>query len=108
MTPRGWTGLAIIAALSATSCSREHKYESVCQVVRRDVVERDKDGKAAVVDMELEWDPCPGDQFQVIRSGKEFAACTEKYGVGDYVPVIVKHFWDDRGYYRWDIEKLGD
>lgn len=31
-----------------------------------------------------------------------------KYGVGDFVPVVVRHFWDDRGYYRWDIEKLGD
>jgi hypothetical protein len=61
-----------------------------------------------LVDLELEWDPCPGDQFQVIRGNKDFAACTEKYAEGDYVPVRVKQWWDERGFYRWDIFQLGD
>ena len=37
-----------------------------------------------------------------------FAECTAKYDVGDEVPVYVRHWWDDRGYYRWDIERMGD
>lgn len=98
-------GLAL-ALVPACTHGEEH-YESVVQVVRRDVVEQaDKD--TTEIDFEVEWDACPGDQFQVIRGGKEFADCTQKYEVGDFVPVQVKRFWDVRGYYRWDIEKLGD
>jgi hypothetical protein len=84
------------------------RYESVVQILHRDVVEQDKEGKITQVDIEVEWDPCPGEQFQMIRGGPEFAACTEKMKVQDYVPVVVLHWWDARGYYRWDIEKLGD
>lgn len=86
----------------------EHRYASVCQLIDREVVERAEDGSPEQVDLELEWDPCPGDQFQVVRGGKEFAACTAKYEPGDYVPVKVVHFWDGLGFYRWDIEQLGD
>ncbi len=92
----------------ATGCHPEKRYESVVQVVAKRKVETDADGKPVVLDMELEWDPCPGDQYQVIRGDKEFAACSEKYGVGDYVPVVVRHMWDPRGYYTWDIERVGD
>ncbi len=87
----------------------DQRYESVVQIVRKQTVELTDDRKAAnVLDMEVEWDPCPGDQFQVIRGDKAFAACAEKYGVGDLVPVVVRHIWDARGYYVWDIERLGD
>lgn len=99
-------GLVLFGAIAG--CSREHHYESVCQIVRKEAVELDKDGKPATIDMELEWDPCPGDQFQVIRGNKDFAACVEKYDVGDLVPVVAKQWWDPRGFFRWDIEKLGD
>ena len=86
----------------------EERYTSVCQLIKRDVVELGADGTPDQVDLELEWDPCPGDQYQVVRGGKDFAACTAKYQTGDYVPVKVVHFWDGLGFYRWDIEQLGD
>lgn len=104
-------GFAAVLAIGASyvGCSaKERKFESVCQLISKRVVERSEDGKAELVDLELEWDPCPGDQFQVIRGGKEFAACAEKYSEGDYVPVRVKQWWDEHGYFRWDIYQLGD
>lgn len=85
----------------------EHHFESTCQVVRKDVVETDDKGVAQVVDVELEWDPCPGDQYQVVRGGKDFAACMEQYELGKLVPVLVKHWWDNRGYYVWDVYQVG-
>lgn len=95
-------------ALFLLSCApKEERFESVVQIVSRTVVEK-VDGKASQVDFEVEWDPCPGDQFQVIRGNQAFSECSEKYKTGMYVPVVVKHFWDDHGFYRWDIEKLGD
>lgn len=108
-------GAATIVVLAAigfagwkTQQHPEHRYVSVVQLIHRDVVEKDENGVPEQVDLELEWDPCPGDQYQVVRGGKEFAECTKDYGAGDYLPVKVVHFWDDMGFYRWDIEQLGD
>jgi len=83
-------GLLLVVGGALAACSTPKRYESAVQIVRK------------------EWDACPGDQFQVIRGGKAFAECTAKYDVGDEVPVYVRHWWDDRGYYRWDIERMGD
>lgn len=102
-------GTFFLLTLSALGCGhKEERFESAVQIVRKEVIEKDEKGATTAMDFEAEWDACPGDQFQVIRGGAEFAACADKYGPGDYVPVIVKHFWDPRGYYRWDIERLGD
>ncbi len=108
-TTRAAITLAVILGAIATSaCSKTHRYESAVQIVRKDVVEKDANGVTQQIDYEVEWDACPGDQFQVIRGSKAFAECTDKYGVGDTVPVYVTHFWDERGFYRWDIERMGD
>ena len=103
--------MAVIAvlALPLLACGKaDRRFESVCQIVRRDVVEQDKAGVPAVIDLEFEWDPCPGDQFQVVRGDKAFAACTERYKLGSLVPVLVRQWWDDRGYYTWDVYQVGE
>jgi hypothetical protein len=95
-------------AVLASACGKpEHRFESTCQLVRRDAVEVNDKGETEVVDIELEWDPCPGDQFQVVRGGKDFAACMDQYEVGKLLPVLVKHWWDNRGYYVWDVYQVG-
>lgn len=76
---------------------REHRYESVCQVIRKDVVEEDGKGQPQMLDVELEWDPCPGDQFQVVRGGPDFAQCMQDVPRGSLQPVLVKHWWHTRG-----------
>lgn len=104
-------GLLVTAlvAMTVAGCSKPaERFESVVQIVKRRKVDVDAEGKTTAIDFELEWDPCPGDQFQVVRGDKEFAACTDKYRSGDFVPVMVRHWWDDRGFYRWDIERMGD
>lgn len=102
-------GAFVCSALLGSGCKpKDSQFESVCQIVHRDVVEVDGSGKPALVDYELEWDPCPGDQFQVVRGSKDFAACMNKYDIGDYVPVRVVHHWDSRGYFTWDLFQVGD
>ena len=76
-------------AIALAGCHRSKSYESVCQIVRSDAVEKNEKGETTLLDLELEWDPCPGDQFQVVRGGKEFAACMAKHKEGDLVPVRV-------------------
>ena len=80
----------------------------MCQLIRRDVVEADEKGEPQLLDVELEWDPCPGDQFQVVRGGKDFAKCMSRYPVGEMLPVRVVHWWDNRGYFRWDVYQVGE
>ena len=110
-----WLGAGLTLGLGAIAYGGwllqrhpESRYTAVCQIIERDVVEVNAAGAPAQVDLELEWDSCPGDQFQVVRGGADFAACTARYEVGDYVPVKIVHFWDELGFYRWDIEQLGE
>lgn len=101
--------LAAFALATATSCHRKPKqYESVVQLVRYDVAERDENGKPTLVDVELEWDPCPGDQMETVRGGPAFAECMAKHKVGEMLPAFVVTSWDERGYYQWDITKVAE
>jgi len=101
--------LALVGLLSLASCrEKERHFESVCQLIRRDEIDTDKDGKATQVELELEWDPCPGEQFQVIRGGADFAACMSRYAVGDMLSVSVIQRWDPHGFYTWDLDRVGD
>jgi hypothetical protein len=42
-----------------------------------------------------------------VRGDAAFAECMTQYEVGDALPVVVRHWWDSRGYYVWDIESVG-
>src|SRR4051812_6265816 len=99
---------AALLFLFVLGCKLEGRYESVCQLIRREVIEVDGLGAPQQVDIELEWDPCPGDQFQVVRGGAAFARCLARYEVGDMLPVRVRHYWDTRGFYKWDVYQVGD
>ena len=101
-------GLLALLCAAVSGCKpKEEKFESVCQLIRREVVSVDEKGPV-ILDVELEWDPCPGDQFQVVRGGREFAACMAKYKIGDFLAVHVVRHWDTRGYYEWDLSLVGD
>ncbi len=104
----GAIGLTAIVGATAGCTHKDETFQSTARVVRGFNAEVDENGKPIVVDVELEWDPCPGDQFQMVRGGPEFAACVQKYKRGELVQAEVKHYWDTRGFYRWDISKLGD
>ncbi|MFO0667333.1 MAG: hypothetical protein U0174_25510 [Polyangiaceae bacterium] len=101
--------VAVLAfGLSLSSCKpKEENYQSVLQLIRRIDVEKNDKGEVEQADFEFEWDPCPGDQIQMVRGGKDFALCMQKYEPGDYVPVSVKHYWNPLGYYTWDVYEIG-
>lgn len=98
--------LLALAAVITAGCHPTERFESVCQIVHSEVIEVDDKGKALIHEVELEWDPCPGEQYQVVRGGPEFAQCIKEHAVGTLVPVEVEHFWDARGYYRWEVTKV--
>lgn len=103
---------ALLAALSLLllgSCrEKERHFESVCQIIRLDVLGTTDNGQPNQIEVELEWDPCPGEQYQVIRGGQDFAACMARFHVGDMTSVGVVQRWDEHGYYTWDIHRVGE
>jgi hypothetical protein len=105
LTRRGWVPLLLLALASCRT--KERHFESVCQLIRFDVLEAEGN-KPTQVELELEWDPCPGDQFQVLRGGPEFAACMSRHRVGDMLSVGVVQKWDPHGFYTWDIERIAE
>lgn len=102
--------LVLLASQAALGCERhpETRFESNVQFVSRRDVTLDAKGGVVTADFELEWDPCPGDQYQYVRGGREFSACMTKYEKGDYLAVKVRHYWDTRGFYRWEVFQVGD
>ena len=103
-------GFGMVLVLTATlGCNphEETRFESNVQLVSRRDVTLDAKG-VVTADFELEWDPCPGDQYQYVRGSREFSACMSKYDKGDYLAVKVRHYWDTRGFYRWDVFQVGD
>lgn len=101
--------LHVIGALALLSgCHPSERFEAACQLVRTEVVDQDDKGKPTIFDIELEWDACPGDQFQVVRGSGAFGECMKQHEVGSLVRVEVEHFWDTRGYYTWDVSKVGN
>lgn len=100
--------LAAVVTLVAACSHAETHYESTVLLVRRHDVQTTAKGEVTVADFSLEWDACPGDQFEFVRGGREFSACMAKYAPGDYLSVNVVHYWDTHGFYRWDVYRVGD
>lgn len=102
----GAIGLTLGAGLGLAGCHRDEHFESVAAITAQTVVERDESGQPELVDLQIEWDPCPGDQVEMIRGGREFARCVAGLERGQFVPVKVLHQWDTRGYWTWAIESV--
>lgn len=99
----------VASALLVAGCHESPKtYQSTIQLWRYDVVDKDGSGKPLLADVEVEWEKCPGDQMEVVRGDAAFATCMSKYKIGDVVPAEVIWAWDDRGYYQWDVTRIGD
>ncbi|HEX7600840.1 MAG TPA: hypothetical protein VF316_04510, partial [Polyangiaceae bacterium] len=76
--------LALISCVALLGCNpKAERFESVCQIVHKEVVEVSDKGEPVIVDFELEWDPCPGEQLQIVRGDADFAKCMAKYTQGD-------------------------
>ncbi len=97
-----------LPVLSSLGCGHPHKeYVSSVKLNRVTVVHTDDKGEPVSTDVEVHWKECPGEQVQVMRSGKEFSKCMQKHKAGDNVLVKVLWEWDDHGHYDWHIIEVG-
>ena len=84
-------------------CREQRTYDAKVKIERVDSAH-----PTHSIDIEFEWESCPGRQIEVIRGGKDFAACVGKLTPGDSVAVKVAWHWEKReSSYDWDIVELG-
>ena len=95
--------LLVLAALPLLGCHKTKTYESNVEVTRIHVVRKDDQGVAQTADFEFSYVECPGTQIEVIRGGKDFAACIAKFKVGEKVKIKIEHHWDAEGFYDADV-----
>ncbi len=94
--------------VASPGCRPEHKeFVSSVTLNRISVVERDDKGNAVSTDVELRWKECPGEQLQLMRSGKEFSECMKKHKPGETAVVKVLWEWDEHGHYDWHVIDVG-
>lgn len=95
--------------LNVVMCKESEKfYETNVEITRKDVVVYDSDAKPLVMDLEINYRDCPGNQVEVIRGGKEFSNCINSTNrkLGDRIHIDIKWEWNDLGYYKWTVIKV--
>ncbi len=94
----------VAAAVPLSGCHKSKQYETTVEVTRVSAVgKKDEKGNPSSMDVELSYSECPGTQVEVIRGGKDFAACAAKLKVGDKVKVKLEHHWDAEGHWDYDV-----
>jgi hypothetical protein len=91
---------------SATACHKSKQYETTVEITRSTPVRKDEAGVLLTADLEFSYSECPGTQIEVIRGGKDFAACASKFKVGDKVKIKLEHHWDTEGFYDYDVSDV--
>ncbi|HSC89718.1 MAG TPA: hypothetical protein VLC09_20690, partial [Polyangiaceae bacterium] len=106
MTVRKFAAL-FVCGLTLLGCGKKDEiYNATVEITRLNVIRKDKAGNALTYDAEFSFFECPGTQIEVIRGGKDFAACIAKHKVGDKVPVELHYHWDQSGSYDYDVVSL--
>lgn len=105
LIPRAVAFGVVLLAL-ASGCSHKSKqYETTVQIVRAEVV---TDHRGTVIDVDLEYTDCPGDQREIFQGDAEFAKCIARYKVGDKVPATVMFVQMPDGHYDSEVDRMGE
>jgi len=102
--------LFIIFFFIILNCKESEKiYETNLELKILKVIKKDSENKPLVIDVEVTYPDCPGTQVEIIRGDKNLANCVLKnYKVGDVVKGEIRWKWDSLGFYKWQIEKIGE
>ncbi|MCB1176349.1 MAG: hypothetical protein KDK36_02110 [Leptospiraceae bacterium] len=80
------------------------EYDVKVKINRIEIVREGEDKKPILIDVELNYPDCPGDQIEIIRAGKDFAECfLTKHKVNDIAKAKILWKWRDLGFYKWDV-----
>lgn len=96
--------VVLVAALAGCSDQSKH-YRTTVQLARTHVVQSPQ-GK--VIDVELEYSDCPGEQQEIFQADAAFADCIARYKPGDKVEAQVVWSRLPDGHYDSEVERVGE
>jgi hypothetical protein len=101
--------VALVTTLVLGACAKKPRnFETHVQLKTVEVVSREEDGTARIVEVSVEYPDCPGDQLETLQGDKAFTSCVMKYKSGDVLPAEIEWGPTDYGHYDSEITKLGD
>ena len=99
--------IALCALLGGCE-KKAHNFETKVTVQSVEIVARDKAGTPQIVEVNVEYPDCPGDQLETLQGNAEFTTCFAKYKVGEVLPATIEWAPTDFGHYDSEIIHIGD
>ncbi len=96
-------------ALLALSCEAKPKYFDTKVTLKSvEVVARDAKNEPQIIEVQVEYPDCPGEQLETLQGNVDFTRCALKYKIGEEVAAQIEWGPTDYGHYDSEIIKLGD
>jgi hypothetical protein len=98
-----------LALVSASCAKKPRNYDTKVTLRGVEVIARDATtGNPTLIEINVEYPDCPGEQLETLQGNAEFSKCAQKYKPGDIIPTTVEWGPTDFGHYDSEITKLGD
>jgi hypothetical protein len=106
---RALISLAMAAAALLFACEKAPRtFETKVTLKSVEVVARDKGGAPQIVEVQVEYPECPGEQLETLQGNEDFTRCAAKFKVGDTLPATIEWGPTEFGHYDSEIARLGD
>ncbi len=94
--------------LALGACEKAPRnYETKVTLKSVEVVARDTAGPV-LIEVQVEYPDCPGEQLETLQGNAEFTKCALKYKVNEVLPATIEWAATDYGHYDSEIIKLGE
>lgn len=101
--------LAATGVMLAAGCGKKARtYETRVTLKSIQVVTRDAAGTPQVLEVNVEYPDCAGEQLETLQGNAEFTKCALKFKVGDVLPASLEWGPTDFGHYDSEITRIGD
>ena len=98
-----------LAVLAVAGCSKKPRnYDTKVTLKGVEVVARDNVGNPQLIEINVEYPDCPGEQLETLQGNAEFTKCALKFKVGEVLPATIEWGPTDYGHYDSEITKLGE
>jgi len=99
----------VLLGLALAGCGKKARtYDTKVTLKGVEVIARDANDVPQLIEVNVEYPDCPGEQLETLQGNAEFSKCALKYKAGDVIPTTVEWGPTDFGHYDSEIVKLGD
>jgi hypothetical protein len=101
--------LAFSLPVALSACSKPKTYTTQVVVEQVQTFGSASGGMPSLMDLDIKFVDCPGNQHRIMRGDKAFSACGGKIKKGDKLTAeILFTYAAERDQYRSEVVKLGD